>query len=814
MKAEDHGKLNQALEAPETMSIAIAAPSPVPFVVGGAEKLWWGLQQYINQNTAHHCELIKICTPESAFSDVINSYYRFYRLNLSHFDLVLTTKYPAWMLSHPNHHVYYQHPLRGLYELFDRPETLSRKCAAHPGVQRVLGCLEGASRPEALNAARLLDVCLELAHDPSAPAEALAHPGPLIRKVVHALDHWALSRAHRISAISRTVKERPGYFPVPEDVGVIHHPSNLQGFHDSGGAYLLTVSRLVRSKRVGLILQAYLQARVNIPIKIAGRGPELPVLQEKAKGQDQVEFTGFVSDRDLVDLYARALAVVFIPEDEDLGLITLEAMHSGKPVITCTDSGGAAELVRHGQTGWVCPPNTAHLARAMQEAVADPGNTARMGRAAREDVRDISWENMAGALLGSSACMPAKSPGRSVSGRDGRPGLAVLSTFPVYPPRGGGQVRIYNLYRALASDFDVSVVCMGAEHDRARSCRLAPGLWETRVPMPAAFIKKSRALAETLGMPAVDLACALYPELLPDLSCAAARAAVDCDLVVLSHPYTLPLVRDCAAGRLIYEAHNVEYDLKCAAMAQNARDNGDALRRLRAIEQEACDAALLVTACSPPDITRLVELYGLDPARAVLVPNGVDPDAIVFVPPDERAAVKRALGLENTPLAVFLGSDYPPNIDAVNRILEFAPNLPDYRFVVIGSVAGYFRFRPHPENVGFTGEIAEAEKSLYLAAADVALNPVCAGSGTNLKMLEYLAAGLPVVSTHFGARGLDTGSLPVLTTSPENFSNALKTLDIPPEQDYFGRNMVERTYSWTAIARNLSVILRKLADDI
>jgi len=792
---------------PETLSIAIAAPSPVPFVVGGAEKLWWGLQQYINENTAHHCELIKICTPESSFGDVINSYRRFFQLDLSHFDLVLTTKYPAWMLTHSNHHVYYQHPLRGLYELYPGPSDVPSQWARHTGVARILACLD--ERP--LNAGRLLDAALELAHDPSVPADALALPGPLLRKIVHALDHWALARAARISAISQTVRDRPGYFPAPETVGVIHHPSNLQGFHDDGGAYLLTVSRLVPSKRVELILQAYMQARVNIPLKIAGRGPELPALQEKAKGMVPVEFTGFVSDRELVDLYARARAVIFVPEDEDLGLITLEAMHSGKPVVTCTDSGGAAELVRHGQTGWVCPPNTAHLARALQEAAADPQKTARMGRRARADVRDITWENTAAALLGSNVCMPAKSPGRAKRGDSGRPGLAVLSTFPVYPPRGGGQARIYNLYRALAADFEVTIVCMGTEHDRARSARLAPGLWETRVPMPPAFIEKSKAMAETLGMPAVDLACALHPELLPGLAAAAARAAADCDLVVLSHPYTLPLARSCAGDRLVYEAHNVEYDLKHVAMVQS-KPNSKILRHLRALEQEACDTARCVMACSTPDINRLAELYGLDPSRAVLAPNGVDPDACPFVSPDERAAARRAMGLENTRLSIFLGSDYPPNIEAVEHIFGFAKNLPGHRFIVIGSVAGHFRFRPHPANVGFTGEIPDAEKAVYLACADAALNPVCAGSGTNLKMIEYIAAGLPVVSTHFGARGLDTSRLPVAATRLENFSSVIETLDMTPDRVYRGREVIEKNYSWTAIARELSVPLQKLAN--
>jgi hypothetical protein len=49
------------------MQIAIIAPSPVPFCVGGAENLWWGLLQYINQHTHHQADLIKLPSPERNF---------------------------------------------------------------------------------------------------------------------------------------------------------------------------------------------------------------------------------------------------------------------------------------------------------------------------------------------------------------------------------------------------------------------------------------------------------------------------------------------------------------------------------------------------------------------------------------------------------------------------------------------------------------------------------------------------------------------------------------------------------------------------
>lgn len=409
----------------ETISIAIAAPSSVPFVVGGAEKLWWGLQEYINRNTPHHCELIKVCVNDNNFRELIESYDRFYCLDLLHFDLVLTTRYPAWMIRHPNHHVYFQHPLRGLYERYQGPEKLSRNVRAYPGVHKILSIIADSG----MEIRRLFDYCMKLAHDPKAPEEALSLQGPLIRQVIHALDHHAIHRANRVSAISSTVWKRNGYFPDPMAVRVIHHPSNLQGLHDLGREYLFTASRMVRSKRIHLLLQSYLESGLDIPLKIAGRGPEFSALRYMVAGNRNVEFTGFVSDRDLAGLYSRALAVVFVPEDEDFGLVTLEAMNAGKPVITCTDSGGSTELVRHGQTGWVCPPDPSALAAAMRESAADFQKTERMGRLACEQVRDISWQNLVSSLFAPAVSRRRLKPAKPLRGASAR---AAKSCLPLY----------------------------------------------------------------------------------------------------------------------------------------------------------------------------------------------------------------------------------------------------------------------------------------------------------------------------------------------------------------------------------------------
>jgi glycosyltransferase involved in cell wall biosynthesis len=101
-----------------------------------------------------------------------------------------------------------------------------------------------------------------------------------------------------------------------------------------------------------------------------------------------------------------------------------------------------------------------------------------------------------------------------------------------------------------------------------------------------------------------------------------------------------------------------------------------------------------------------------------------------------------------------MGSAHGPNIDAARLVIEAAAQLPSVHFVLLGSVCHAVEAWERPANVGLLGVVSDAEKASWLAICDVGLNPVISGSGTNLKLLEYAAVGLPVVSTEFGARGL------------------------------------------------------------
>jgi glycosyltransferase involved in cell wall biosynthesis len=95
------------------------------------------------------------------------------------------------------------------------------------------------------------------------------------------------------------------------------------------------------------------------------------------------------------------LAILFPTLDEDYGYVTLEAMLSEKPVITCTDSGGPTEFIVSGETGFITEPTPSGLAAAMDEVWENRAAAARMGRAGRQryDAMDISWDNVVRTLM-------------------------------------------------------------------------------------------------------------------------------------------------------------------------------------------------------------------------------------------------------------------------------------------------------------------------------------------------------------------------------------------------------------------------------
>jgi len=93
---------------------------------------------------------------------------------------------------------------------------------------------------------------------------------------------------------------------------------------------------------------------------------------------------GFVTDDELVELYANSLGVCYLPFDEDYGYVTLEAMLSGKPVVVPSDGGGAAELVEHNSTGVIVDSEPQAIADCWTRSMTTGARALTMGERGQE----------------------------------------------------------------------------------------------------------------------------------------------------------------------------------------------------------------------------------------------------------------------------------------------------------------------------------------------------------------------------------------------------------------------------------------------
>ena len=135
---------------------------------------------------------------------------------------------------------------------------------------------------------------------------------------------------------------------------------------------------------------------------IAGEGDDEGPLREliREKGLEaRVQLAGPLSESAKLDHLARCRAVYFAPRNEDYGFVTLEAMSSGKPVLTATDSGGPTEQVQPNSTGWILKPEAGAFAETLDNLAGDQGLAERLGRNGLAYAAKHSWDSVVPALL-------------------------------------------------------------------------------------------------------------------------------------------------------------------------------------------------------------------------------------------------------------------------------------------------------------------------------------------------------------------------------------------------------------------------------
>lgn len=188
-----------------------------------------------------------------------------------------------------------------------------------------------------------------------------------LKNILRKWDFQAAQKPDQLIAISKTVQERIQLI-YKRDSLVVYPPAEISRFDQKeyknmqSEDYFLTVGRLVPYKRVDLIVEAF--NKTGQKLKIIGSGPELAKLREQAK--NNIQFLGNLPDKARDEHYLRCRGFIFAA-DEDFGIVPIEAMAAGKPVIAF-NKGGATETVHQDVSGILFESqNSQSLINALQK---------------------------------------------------------------------------------------------------------------------------------------------------------------------------------------------------------------------------------------------------------------------------------------------------------------------------------------------------------------------------------------------------------------------------------------------------------------
>jgi hypothetical protein len=382
--------------------------------------------------------------------------------------------------------------------------------------------------------------------------------------------------------------------------------------------------------------------------------------------------------------------------------------------------------------------------------------------------------------------------------------LAFVSGLQLFPAQSGGQLRSTSLAKALAHHgFEVSIYSLIGRSPEYRARQ--PSEVVTHGPGLSEFIDRRPAKAAIQFLSyRVDVPPIWINEYLrlrtPRPLAERLEAA---DAVLADFPFLAGVFAKTRKPRVL-NTHNIEQHLV----------PGDGARKLvrarvKQLEDEAAREADVVACCAQGD----ADYFKSAGARTVLmVPNGIDVARFENARP-LRESTRKELGVkDDEALFLFPASRFGPNKEAYDWLVKFVEEHPielarrKVKICVPGSVVSA------PEEHGplkATGRVPEIEP--YFAAADFALNPMFSGAGTNVKMADFIAARLPILTTPFGARGFTLeDQKSALFFEPESFLSVLDQALAAPAKER--EQLATEAYEANAAAIDMNHCVKPLVD--
>jgi sugar transferase (PEP-CTERM/EpsH1 system associated) len=383
--------------------------------------------------------------------------------------------------------------------------------------------------------------------------------------------------------------------------------------------------------------------------------------------------------------------------------------------------------------------------------------------------------------------------------------ILFLSPRQCWPALSGAKLREYHLARALSRWAELTYVYFADAGDQPlTSADLPFAAHVIAVPKPRVYgaWNLARGIVGRWPLPVLNYTS-------PQMTEALSQLDAGYDLV---HFDSIHMIRYAEVfkknQRIIYDWHNIESEAM-RRYAQSTTSRGRRIyanltaRKLEALEREILQSALGHIVCSERERQ---QLQGIAPsARVKVIENGVD--CAYFAGVDREPASRRI---------VFVGKmDYYPNVEA---IVEFAHTTwPLVRAQLTGLTLTIVGANPTAEvqslaaipGVEVTGTVPDVRP--YYRDALAAVVPLRTGGGTRLKILEAMAAGVPVVSSTLGAEGLAvTPGNDILISEPDDHASWVRNLLELAQSNQRGTQiaakaleLVQTRYDWNTLGQTL-----------
>lgn len=285
---------------------------------------------------------------------------------------------------------------------------------------------------------------------------------------------------------------------------------------------------------------------------------------------------------------------------------------------------------------------------------------------------------------------------------------------------------------------------------------------------------------------------------------------LSCDIICIEHPWLFDWIAQLNKNNrpIVYSARNIEYLLAKDVFEdiQSSPLKNYLINRIRMMEERCLNKCDFILTVSDMDAQYFIKEYSIPSKKIESIVGGFDTKTISIPSEKEKKELKSKKRFNNKKIILFVGGNYEPNHEAVRFIerlsLEFKEK--NIMFLIAGSVAD--KYASHDNMV----YIPERKVKEYQEMADIALNPIFTGVGSNVKLSEYLGYGLPIISTKLGMRGYEINKEVLIAETVEEFKKSiyllLKTDKLRLKMSKSARKLAEKKYDWSVLSKKVGSI--------